>query len=329
VSTTHDDTDDPRGELAQVHYLPTTATNDESAPIEGEIITDEEYQRLTSQKAQALARYQAYRNDLVVTGRVVRTVATHHHTTTVAKTVARHALYVPAGAAIFGKRAWESRTTARYERQMRAAEAIGNWERLDEWEQRAEQFKERRHRRAMDWIEAPAKLAKALVIGALSLVGVLTGLGIVLMAANKDVAAFLDPFTAALSFLRWVVLVVTVVWGPLVLAAPWVGVLALWNEGRKRTTLPGWLASAAGGRDDIVIDERAIAHALANLGLGPLTRYFKEGGQLRYTKMPARDGVGVACQLRLPAGVAAADIIENKDRRKRMAGAFQRAMIEV
>jgi hypothetical protein len=45
--------------------------------------------------------------------------------------------------------------------------------------------------------------------------------------------------------------------------------------------------------------------------------------------MPARDGVGVACQVRLPSVVAAADIVENKDRRKRMAGAFQRAMIEV
>jgi S-DNA-T family DNA segregation ATPase FtsK/SpoIIIE len=99
--------------------------------------------------------------------------------------------------------------------------------------------------------------------------------------------------------------------------------LALWNEGRKRATVPRWLTTDMTGRDEIVIDERAIAYALANLGLGPLTRYFKEGGQLRYTKFPARDGVGVACQVRLPSVVAAADIVEDKDRRKRMARSWR------
>jgi S-DNA-T family DNA segregation ATPase FtsK/SpoIIIE len=104
---------------------------------------------------------------------------------------------------------------------MRAAELAGDFERLDDWEQRAEKAKDRRHKRAMDWVKAPFQLAKALAAAVLTLVGLLVLIGIVLACAQKDIAAFLDPFTAAMTFVRWVVVVVTIVWGPLVLARTW------------------------------------------------------------------------------------------------------------
>jgi hypothetical protein len=97
-STDNDNTDTDRGDLARVHYLPTTDQPDEA--IEAEIITDEEYRRLTSQKAQAIARYQGYRRDIVATGRTVRTTVTHDRT----KAVLRNVLCVPAGALVVGKR---------------------------------------------------------------------------------------------------------------------------------------------------------------------------------------------------------------------------------
>ena len=63
---------------------------------------------------------------------VVRVVVQHEHT----KTAGRHVAYVPLGAAVVAKRLWDSRTTARYERFMRAAEATGNHEAALEWEER-------------------------------------------------------------------------------------------------------------------------------------------------------------------------------------------------
>jgi S-DNA-T family DNA segregation ATPase FtsK/SpoIIIE len=318
VSTTdHDDTTGAgNGELAQVHYLPaTTGTTDQTDAIdaiEGEIVSEEEYRRLTSQKAQAIARYQGYGRDIVATGRIVKTVATHDHTKTVAKAALRHTLYVPAGAVSFGKRAWESRTTARYQRLMRAAEAAGNLELLRDWEDRAEQFKDRRHRRTMDWIDVPVKLVKALVIAVGTLVCLLVGIGIVLMAAQHDASAFLEPFDTALSFVNWVVLVVTIVWGPLVLATPWVVVAALWNEGRRRGLAPSWLATASAADMDMTIDETTIATALAALRIPQVTAYLKDGLPLQYLTPARRDGRGTHAIVRLPAGVTAEKIARRR-----------------
>ncbi|RBM11089.1 hypothetical protein DI005_34860, partial [Prauserella sp. PE36] len=101
--TTTDNTGQPAEsseELARVHYLP-TRPEAQTAPVtadagvvEGELISEEEYRRRTSQKAQAIARYKGYAHDAVVVGRVVKTVATHEHTKTVGKALMRHGSYV-------------------------------------------------------------------------------------------------------------------------------------------------------------------------------------------------------------------------------------------
>jgi DNA segregation ATPase FtsK/SpoIIIE, S-DNA-T family len=83
----------------------------------------------------------------------------------------------------------------------------------------------------------------------------------------------------------------------------WV-VAAIW-EGRDRTPGASWLVRPNREDADSWIDERMISQALAHLGIAPLDRFFKNGGELVYT-VPARvDGDGTYAQIRLPMGVTA------------------------
>ena len=108
-------------------------------------------------------------------------------TRTVLRWLVRNGLIYPlVGVWVLTRRGWEARTHARYERQLRAAEAAGDQDRLDEWEARAEQARERRHRRRMDWITAPLDLARTAAALLLSAIGGLLGLGAVLAIAHSD-----------------------------------------------------------------------------------------------------------------------------------------------
>ncbi|MGH3439517.1 MAG: cell division protein FtsK, partial [Sciscionella sp.] len=286
--------------------------------FDAEIVDEAEYQ--ASKTRRAVQRVQAL--PVVV---VARTVATHETTRTTGKAALRHVLYVPAGMWVVGLRVWEAKTNSRYERMMRAAEAAGDYERVADWETRAQAAKKARHERAMDWLEAPGKLARAGAIVAASIAAVLLVIGLVLMAASHDPSQFLAPFNAAISLIHGIIVAVAVAWGPLVLAAPWVAVLTFWWIGRHAGRVPGWLQVNQQGSEELVVDERAIAHALQHLGIAPMARYFKDGGMLTYTSMPATDGLGVTAQVRLPAGVTAADVIRQK---KRLAANLSRSAVE-
>ena len=104
---------------------------------------------------------------------------------------------------MLGRRWWEARTNARYERLMRAAEAAGDYERLTDWEQRAEHARERRHRRRMDWITAPLDLARAAAVVVMTGIGFLLGLGAVLAIAHRDPAWLLTPVQKAVDGIAW------------------------------------------------------------------------------------------------------------------------------
>ncbi|SFJ91216.1 DNA segregation ATPase FtsK/SpoIIIE, S-DNA-T family [Amycolatopsis sacchari] len=309
-------TDNDREELARVHYLPSHNGADTEV-IEGELISDEEYALLTSQKAQALERYRGYRRDAVTVYKGVRYAATHDYTKTAGKTLMRHGSYVLGGAGVLAKRVWEAKTNSRYERLLRAAEVQGDWERLGEWEQRAEQAREHRHRRRMDWLDAPAKLVKAVVIGAASLIGFLFALGIVLAVASKDLGKILGPIEALLQLVQWIAWVVTVVWGPLVLAAPWVVVLALWNIGRRAGAAPSWL-STGGQRsgEGEPITPSIVVTALRDLGIAKLATAIKEMGDAGASMLgPIRlAGCGVEVDVTLPSGVTTEEV--QRKRRK-------------
>lgn len=160
---------------------------------------------------------------------VVRVVVQHQHT----KTAGRHLAYVPLGAAVVAKRLWDSRTTARYERFMRAAEATGNHEAALEWDDRMQAFRRDRHQRRMDMIQVPVQVLLAVPKIALGLFLVLAVIGVFLGIATKHVAEIAAPFEVVARIVEWVALAVSVAWGPVLLSLPWIGLGALWHVGRE------------------------------------------------------------------------------------------------
>ncbi|MGB3438584.1 MAG: hypothetical protein WBA97_07495 [Actinophytocola sp.] len=101
----------------------------------------------------------------------------------------------------------------------------------------------------------------------------------------------------------WTVLTTLV---PVVLVcAPVVWAVAAAFEGRDREPGAGWLIQPDRDDADSWVDERMISRALAHLGISPLNRFFKDGGELAYTVPARKDGDGTFAQVRLPLGVTA------------------------
>jgi DNA segregation ATPase FtsK/SpoIIIE, S-DNA-T family len=121
----------------------------------------------------------------------------------------------------------------------------------------------------------------------------------------------------------WSVLTTTV---PVVVACmPVVWVVAAAFEGRDRDPGAGWLIRPDRDDADSWVDERMISRALAHLGIAPLNRFFKEGGELVYTVPARKDGDGTFAQVRLPLGVTA-DMVAGQ--RGKLAANLGRAGLE-
>jgi S-DNA-T family DNA segregation ATPase FtsK/SpoIIIE len=285
--------------------------------LDGEIVTDDEYLRLTTQRAQALARWRGYRDNAVVAVSTVRTAASHHRTRNAAKAVFRHVLYVPVGGLVVARRLWEAKTNSLYQRMIRAAEATGDHDRLLEWEQRGEQARERRHKRRMETLRMPFVLAKALAMGGITLVGLLLALGVVLAAADKDAGQILAPIAALLDAARWTVWAFAVIWGPLVLVAPWLVVLVLWQIGRTSGATPTWVMPAnQRTTEGELITPSSVVTALRDLGISSLRTAIVEMGDAGAGMLgPIRiAGCGVEVDVTLPRGTSTEDV--QKRRRK-------------
>ncbi len=246
---------------------------------------------------------------------VTRTVATHRRTITAVKALGRNLLYVFAGLQVIGRRVWEAKTNSRYERIMRGAEAIGNYERLEEWEARAEKAKERRHKQRMDWWEVPGKLIRAVTVGLLGFTGALLALGVVLAVGYRDVAWVVVPITRFVDLVVWVSWAVTIVWGPLVLAAPWLVGLALWHLGRTAGKTPAWLAS--GSRTEVEITPSVVVVAYRDCGIAELKKRIAamEDAGAAMVGPITRAGCGQEFDVTPPRGAAALrDIVARRDR---------------
>jgi len=125
------------------------------------------------------------------------------------------------------------------------------------------------------------------------------------LAGTAHVAATVAPFVLVAVGMSWLV--------------------ASAYEGRDTSPGAGFLVRPDRDDADSWIDERMISQALAHLGIAPLDRFFKGGGQLVYT-VPARvDGDGTYAQVRLPMG-ATADMVA--DRADRLAANLGRAKLE-
>lgn len=101
----------------------------------------------------------------------------------------------------------------------------------------------------------------------------------------------------------WTVL--TTVVPVLLVCLPVVWMIAAVFEGRDRQPGAGWLIQPDRDNADSWVDERMISRALAHLGINPLNRFFKDGGNLVYTVPARKDGDGTFAQVRLPLGVTA------------------------
>ncbi|MFE7232507.1 ATP-binding protein [Streptomyces sp. NPDC057596] len=265
----------------------------------------------------------------VRSGRAICTVVTHETTRTVARGAARHGLYVFGGARIVARRTWDGRTAARYERMLRAAEAAGNYEAAAEWEERGQRFREARHRRRMDLLHSPADAAKGVLVGTGMGIGSLVALGVVLAIANKDATDVITPLMAVVEFIRLLITIVQVVWGPLISIGPFLALLALWAVGSHQQAAPAW-ALPATVRDTAgePITPSIVVKALRDLGVPALRNAIKEMGDAGASMLgPIRiAGCGVEVDVTLPSGVSTNEV---QNRRRKLAENLTRHEHEV
>lgn len=301
------DTNPPAGELATVHHLP--VSTEQGEVIEGEIVTEEEYQRLTSQKTRALARYEGYRHDVVVVASAARKAATHEKT----KAALNHSLTVVQGLDSWRGRLWDASTMGVYRRQIKAAEALGDQTLVAEWVERKERVQDARHRRLMDLPRLLIGLVKAGVIGLAALVVIVLLIGLLVQLSGAG--EFTRVVGGVMDALRFVFTAIAWAWTPLAVVAPYVIsvglVLGAWREGRQRGKVPGWLATSTQD-SDVTIDETTIAQALGALRIPQITNYLKEGLPMQYLTPARRDGRGTHAIVRLPAGVTAEKVARRR-----------------
>lgn len=238
------------------------------------------------------------------------------------------AVYPLTGAWVLIVRWWEARTNARYERMLRATEAAGDRDGLGDWEQRGEQARERRHRRRMDWLDAPARIVRAVVIGTVALAGLLLGVGVLLAVSRDDLDQVLAPIRAVTDAIAWLVWLISVAWTPALLLAPWVGLVIFWHVGRSRGAVPAWVAPPGSpSHVDVIVTPGGIATALAHLGIPALNAAVKNGWQVEFSTPPVRiSGRGYQAVFSLPMGVTP-DMVANK--RDVLARNLSRAPLEV
>ena len=245
--------------------------------------------------------------------RVVQVVIRHEHT----RTTGRHLGYIPRGFVVVVRRLWDSRSTARYERMIRAAEAAGNHEAALQWDERRSVFLRDRHGRRMDWIDVPGKVAQKLVWIGGSTVGVLGATGIFLAIAEKRAGAVAEPFEVVARVVEIIVIVISVGWGPFLVAAPWLAMAALWHVGRKDAgaMTGGWSAQTIAGGEDggLVVTADAIVLALQHLPMPALAKAFKDGWRPTFHTTPVRDGEGYFSVFNVPLGVTAEMIADKTD----------------
>lgn len=265
----------------------------------------------------------------VRSGRTARAALTHPGVVGAARTTVRHGLYVAGGARIVTRRVWEARTPARHERMVRAAEAAGNTDLAAEWEERGQRFRDARHRRRMDLLTAPADAARGIAVGTGMGIGALVALGVVLAIANKDVADVVTPLMAVVKFVKLLITIVTVVWGPLVTLAPFLGLLGLWAVGAQQKAAPPW-ALPVSDRDaeGEPITPSIVVKALRDLGVPALRGAIKDMGDAGASMLgPIRiAGCGVEVDVTLPSGVSTNEV---QNRRRKLAENLTRHEHEV
>lgn len=265
----------------------------------------------------------------VRSGRAIRTVATHERTKSAGRAAARHGLYTFNGGRIVARRTWDGRTGARYERMIRAAEAAGNNELAEEWEERLQRFRDARHRRRMDLLHSPIEVAKGAAVGTGMGIGALVALGVVMAISNGDVKDVITPLAATIDFIALLIRIVQIVWGPALTIGPFLALLALWAVGSKQQAAPQWAlpANVRSGEGE-PITPSIVVKALRDLGIAPLKSAIKEMGDAGASMLGPITiaGCGVEVDVTLPSGVST---IEVQNKRRKLAENLTRHEHEV
>ncbi|EGG46658.1 plasmid protein [Streptomyces griseoaurantiacus M045] len=265
----------------------------------------------------------------VRSGRAVKTVATHETTRATIRAAARHSLYTLNGGRIVAKRTWDGRTGARYERMIRAAEAAGNLEAAEEWEERLQRFRAARHHRRMDLLHSPVEAARGVAVGAGMSVGVLVALGVAMAVNTGRPGDVITPLTATVDFIALLIRIVQVVWGPALTIGPFLALLALWSVGRKQQAAPAWAlpANVRSGEGE-PITPSIVVKALRDLGVPALRNAIKEMGDAGASMLGPITiaGCGVEVDVTLPSGVST---VEVQQRRRKLAENLTRHEHEV
>ncbi|MFE6589967.1 FtsK/SpoIIIE domain-containing protein [Streptomyces sp. NPDC057781] len=247
----------------------------------------------------------------VRSGRAIKTGVTHESTRATVRAVARHGLYTFNGGRIVARRVWDGRTGSRYERMIRAAEAAGNLEAAEEWEERLQRFRAARHHRRMDLLHSPVDAAKGVAVGAGMSIGVLVALGVVMAINTGQVGDVITPLSATVDFIALLIRIVQIVWGPALTIGPFLALLALWSVGRKQHAAPAWAlpANVRGGEGE-PITPSIVVKALRDLGVPALRNAIKEMGDAGASMLgPIRiAGCGVEVDVTLPSGVATNEV---------------------
>jgi S-DNA-T family DNA segregation ATPase FtsK/SpoIIIE len=224
----------------------------------------------------------------------------------------RHAAYAWGGTRVLSRRAWEARTTAMHHRMIRIAEAAGNEDMVQKWEQRAYAYRFARHKRRMDLLQMAINAPRAIASALVGAGGVLLMLGIMIAVYNHDVHDVLAPTNAVIEFVGWVAFIAGIVWEPFLYSMPFLLLASVWAVGRSQRTAPTWALPADGDERDVVPDENAIMRALGKLGIPPLNAALKEGWKPRWVQPSTRSGGGWHAQLQLPEGVPVEMIADKK-----------------
>ncbi|MCW1094573.1 ATP-binding protein [Streptomyces sp. RS2] len=265
----------------------------------------------------------------VRSGRAVKSVTTHESTRATVRAAARHSLYTFNGGRIVARRAWDGRTGSRYERMIRAAEAAGNLEAAEEWEERLQRFRAARHHRRMDLLHSPVDAAKGVAVGAGMSIGALVALGVVMAISTGHIVDVITPLSATIDFIALLIRIVQIVWGPALTIGPFLALLALWSVGRKQHAAPAWAlpANVQGGEGE-PITPSIVVKALRDLGVPALRNAIKEMGDAGASMLgPIRiAGCGVEVDVTLPSGVST---VEVQHKRRKLAENLTRHEHEV
>jgi DNA segregation ATPase FtsK/SpoIIIE, S-DNA-T family len=164
---------------------------------------------------------------------VVLDVVRHEHV----RATGRHASYIVTGAIVAAKRIYEGRTTARYERWLRAAEAAGDMERILQVEDALSKFRKDRHQRRMSWAELPLKYIVLIPKIAIAAFGILAALGVLMAIATRHLAEVTVPVVTVARITEWTVIAISITWAWLLLTAIGIGLVILYRMGCRLSRL--------------------------------------------------------------------------------------------